>query len=289
MLLEVPSLPDANVQADWAEASCLFGDDASISRANFEIALSESGYNNSEEIINNIWAETDWRKNIIPDYYPFNILYGRIEKRKNWEEVLPYSFMLLLSTNFFYESTKNRKRELRTSSKLFERLTAVALKKYLSRSINIGSPREGRMPRSLKQSIQIFCNLSNEALRRKPEITHYAKDEGVDVIAWSPIDSRSGQIILLTQCTVEKNWTKSTDKINLDTWRNIVNFTAIPQKALAFPYVCHAQWKNWSTRGGILFDRLRLVSLFPMTSTIYLRKPITNWCTSQISRLKWFE
>ena len=289
MLLEAPSLPNANIQADWAEASCLLGNDTSVSRAEFEIALTEFGYDNSELVIGNIWAEIGWRKSVIPKYYPIDIHYNRIERNRSWQNILSYSFMLLLSTSSFYESTKLRQREQGTLSKLFERLATAALKRYLTRSINIGSPREGRMPRSLFQSLELFCDFSNEVMRERPEITHYAKDEGVDVIAWNPIDVRSGQVVLLIQCTIEKNWPRSTNKINLDTWKNIVNFAATPSKALAFPYVCRSQWKNWSTRGGILFDRLRLASFFPMTSRIYLRKKTSEWCERQISRLRWFD
>jgi hypothetical protein len=289
LLLEVPSLPNANIQADWAEASCLFGSDTSISRAEFEIALTESGLENSELITNNIWAEVEWRRDVLPQHYPFNVHYGRIEKRTCWKNVLPYSFMLLLATNFFHENTMIRQKKRRIPAKLFERIACIAVKRYLKQSVNIGSPREGRMPRSFKQAVQLFCGLCNEVMRPKPEFSHYAKDEGVDVIGWTSIDDRAGQLILLTQCTIEKNWSESTEKIDLDTWSNIVNFTAKPQKALAFPYVCHSQWKNLSTKGGILLDRLRLVSLFPMTSTIYLRKKIIDWSTIQIGSLKWFD
>lgn len=289
MLLEVPSIPNANIQGDWAEASCLLGSDASISRAEFEIALTEFGYDNSELLIDNIWAEIGWRKSVIPKYYPIDIHYGRIERNCSWQDILPYSFMLLLSTSSFYESTKLRQMEQQTLSKLFERLATVAMKRYLRRSINIGSPREGRMPRSLRQSLQLFCDFSNEVMSDKPEIRHYAKDEGTDIIAWNPIDARSGQLVMLVQCTIEKNWPRSTDKININTWKNIVNFAATPCKALAFPYVSRSQWKIWSTRGGVLFDRLRLTSFFPMTSTIYLRKEISEWCERQISRLRWFD
>lgn len=289
MLLEATSLPNANIQADWAEASCLLGSDTSVSQAEIEIALTEFGCDNSELVIGNIWAEIGWRKSVIPKYYPIDIHYNRIERNRSWQNILPYSFMLLLSTRSFYESTKLRQREQGNLSKLFERLATVAMKKYLRKSINIGSPREGRMPRSLHQSLQLFCDFSNEVMREKPEIRHYAKDEGVDIIAWNPIDVRPGQLIVLVQCTIEKNWPRSTDKININTWKNIVNFAVTPCKALAFPYVCRSQWKNWSTRGGVLFDRLRLTSFFPMVSTKRLRKKIGEWSGKQISRLRWFD
>ena len=289
MLLEDPLLPNANIQADWAEASCLLGSDTSISRAEFDIALTEFGHSNPEIAIGNIWGEIGWRKSVIPKYYPIDVSYSRIERNCSWQDVLSYSFMLLLSTRSFYESTELTPREQRTLSKLFERLATVAMKRYLTRSINIGWPREGRMPRSLHQSLQLFCNYTNEVMRGKPEIRHYAKDEGVDIIAWDPIDVRPGQLILLVQSTIEKDWSRSTEKINIATWKNIVNFAATPCKAMVFPYVCSSQWKNWSTRGGVLFDRLRLTSFFPMTSTMYLRNKISEWCERQISRLRWFD
>lgn len=289
MLLEAHSIPNANTQADWAEASCLLGGDTSISRSYFDTALTEFGYDDSELIIGDIWREINWRKNVLPKYYPINVHYGRIERNCSWQDQLAYSFMLLLSTSFFCGRTKITQKEQRVQSKLFERVVTVATKRYLVKSINIGFPREGRMPRSLHKSIKLFCDLSNEAVRQKPEIVHYAKDEGVDVIAWNPLDNRPGQVILLVQSTIERNWPRSTQKINLDAWKNIVNFASTPCKALAFPYVCHSQWKSWSTRGGMLFDRLRLTSLFPMTSTIYLKKKISEWCERQISRLRWFD
>lgn len=281
-------MPNAAVQADWVEASCLFGRDSSISHALIESALAESGSEKSELIVEDIWGELESRKSILPNY-PFNIQDTLIQRISRWEDSPHYSFMLLLAINFFYESTKIRQNNQRVPSKLFERLVSIALKKYMRQSINIGSPREGRISRSLKQSLKFFCGLCNESMQEKPEITHYAKDEGVDVIAWDPIDCRSGQVILLVQCTIERDWTRSCDKINLDTWKHIVNFATTPEKAVAFPYVCNEQWKNWSTRGGILFDRLRLVSMLSSMSTIYLRRKILEWSNAQVTNLKWFE
>lgn len=289
MLLEVPSLPTANIQADWVELSCLLGNDESISRAEMESALSQLGHDDPEPIINNIWGEIGWRKSVIPEHYPIDVHYNSIQRNRSWQDILSYSFMLLLATNSFYESTKLINKDKRTVSKLFERLATVAMKRYLMQSINIGSPREGRMPKSLYQSLQLFCDFTKETMRVKPEIRHYAKDEGVDVIAWNPVDNRPGQLIMLVQCTIEKKWYRSTEKINVDTWKNIVNFVANPCKALAFPYVCSSQWKEFSTRGGVLFDRLRLTLFFPMTSTLYLRKRIIDWCEKQKKGLRWFD
>jgi hypothetical protein len=290
LLLEDPSLPNSSIQADWAESACLFGKDPSVSRAELDAALTSFGYRYPESIINNIWAEITWRRRVIPHIYPINVHFDFIERRSDWKDSFPYSFMLLLSTNFFYGSTRIEGKNQKMAAKLFERFVSVVLKEYLPRSINIGSPREGRMDRSLKRSLEFFCSISSEVMQDRPQIEHYAKDEDVDVICWNPIDIRSGQIIMLVQCTIEKHWHRSADKIDIDSWKKIVDFAATPCKALAFPYVCRlSEWKTRSTRGGILFDRLRLHSFFSTTSTMYLRKRIIEWSQRQIDSLRWFD
>ena len=72
-------------------------------------------------------------------------------------------------------------------------------------------------------------------MREYPEIAENAKDEDVDVIAWRPIDSRSGQIILLIQCTIERDWRRSAAKIDYEIWKNIMNLATPPRKGFGFP------------------------------------------------------
>jgi hypothetical protein len=290
MLLNVPSLANVSVEADWVEVSCLFGRDATISREELTAALTAEEYDDDEadSIIEDSFGEIDRRRIILGDFYPVCVDRTRVVRLCEWKESLSYSFMLLLATNSFHKSMKIRDEERATPSKLFERLTAVALKNYLRRSINIGSPRDGRMAANLKAALVFFCKVSNERIWERPEIHDHAQDEGVDVIAWSPLDSRSGQLILLTQCTIERDWVKSGVKLDLATWEKIMNFATPPHKAMAFPHVCSSQWKQHTTRCGMLFDRLRIASLFPMTSERYLRAKIIGWATQQISRLEWF-
>lgn len=290
MLLNVPSLANVSVSADWVEVSCLFGRDAVISRAELTAALTAEEYNDDEadSIIEDSFGEIDRRRIILGGFHPVGVEGTRVIRLCDWRESLSYSFMLLLATNSFHRSMRIRDEERATPSKLFERLTAVALKKYLRRSVNIGSPREGRMAANLREALDFLCKASNEEIYERPEIHNHAQDEGVDVVAWNPLDCRSGQLVLLAQCTIERDWINSGVKLDLATWEKIMNFATPPHKALAFPHVCSSQWKIHTTRCGILFDRLRIASLFPMTSGSYLRARIEEWSIQQIDRLEWF-
>jgi len=59
---------------------------------------------------------------------------------------------------------------------------------------------------------------------------------------------------------------------------------------MAFPSIYHDQWNYWSKRGGILFDRLRLASLFlkcmhECKNSLYLKTGMEVWSENQITKL----
>ena len=289
-------MPTVTMKADWIEASCLFGKDTSVSRTDAAVAL-ESGYSEDDSritsFVEDAFGEIERRKSLTKDY-PFEVYSNKVTRQGHWWDYIGYSFMLLLSTNFFYKQTRLTNENRGIPTKLFEGLTTSAVNKYLPASLNIGWPRT-TMHKDLDKALQFFCEISYENMREKPEIADKAKDEDVDIIAWAPLDKRSGQIVLLVQCTIEKDWRKSAAKIDPKTWRNIINFATTPRKALAFPQVCSlAYWKYQSTKSGILLDRLRLVSLFSAgrppypDKTMCLTSKILEWSIEQTEKLQWF-
>ena len=287
-MLEVPSLPNSEFRADWAEMCLLFSGDDSISRSDFYSIIQESTGLNPDRVTDDIWQEIMWREGTCPEIYPVRYTHSRLIRKE--PEILPqpYSFMLLLARSHFYESTKITSRGRRIPSKLFERLVSIVLKQYLGMSINPGHPREGIFAsKTFRQSVDFFSKVSYEEVASYQQIRKNAKDEGVDVIAWRPIDSRSGQAIIFVQCTIEKDWMDKTGEISLEGWQDIVNFAVPPIRAMAFPCVYHNQWNLWSKRGGILFDRLRLTLLFPKNLR-YFEKRMNKWAGNQISKLPAF-
>ena len=141
MLLKVPSkLPTVGMQADWLEASCLFGSNEAITRSEVKVALESSTDftgNESDAIIEDAFGEIWRRKGLFKDY-PMQISKDKIERSKGWRDVPAYSFMLLLATSHFYTGTMLTNTTRGIPAKLFEGLTTAALSNYLAAAVNIG-------------------------------------------------------------------------------------------------------------------------------------------------------
>jgi len=198
--------------------------------------------------------------------------------------------MLLISCHNFFPNTRIRK--WAQISKLFENLVAVSMKNYLGHAIKIGSPRNVGVPKGFTKCIGHVCSVLNESRGVSPRI-HWKKDGGVDVIAWRPFDDRSGQVVLLVQCTSGKGWNKKICDISLRTWDRWIHFAAVPITALAFPFVFNTgsprsrdQWLDFSCKGGILLDRLRLASFHPIQVPPSLKQDVIDWSERQISKLQ---
>ena len=143
MLLKVPSkLPTVGMQADWLEASCLFGNSETVTRSETKVALESSTDftgNEIDAIIEDSFGEI-WRRRGLFKDYPMQVSKDKIERFKAWRDVPAYSFMLLLATNHFYTGTKLTNENRGFPTKLFEGLTTAALNNYLAAAINIGWP-----------------------------------------------------------------------------------------------------------------------------------------------------
>lgn len=282
----MPPISGPDVATDWAEISCLFGKSPSISRPEAEKALEEAGVNNPELTIENIWREIAWRQFIAPNSHPIVAFAGRLERVKTWRMAFSYAFMLLLTCQPLYESTRISKREWPKTAKLFERLVTAAMMQYLGRAINIGAPRGGGVPISFKKCIDFICDRTRELRGPGFEFRKWTKDEGVDVFAWRPFDERSGQVIVLVQCGAGAKWQEKTMEISVGVWRKYIDFATDPMTALAFPDVCHNGWMYLSKQSGILLDRLRIASLVPRSMTFPLRKELIDWSKKQIEGLQ---
>jgi hypothetical protein len=289
MIIEQYLLTNSVIQTDWIEASCLFGSDDYISKMELLTMLEESTNISPETIYGNIYTNMNERKKQIKELYPFEIENDGIKRKYNWEKYLPYSFMLMISYLNCLNANQSNETNNKKVDKIFEQMVSICIKHYLGYSINIGFPRQGRMPKKFEDCLEFICILSGEKICEKPEIGPNVKDEGVDIYAWKPIDIRSGILTLLIQCTVEKKWQNSINKINLDTWKKIIDFGPQPQKGMAFPYVCGYRWDYYSTNGGILFDRLRLTKLWHLKETKILDAKMKNYIKANITHLQWFD
>lgn len=286
-MIDVPQFSNPNDEADWAEISCLFGKDPSISRSEIETALDNAEVDDPETTIENIWREIDWRHSVAPRIHPVAVAGMRLQRIKSWKISPSYTFMLLLTCQSLYRSAKTPEREWTRTAKLFEQLTTKALERYLGHAINIGAPRCEGVPKRFVDCLDYIGDVINEPRGRIRLFRQWAKDEGVDVIAWGPFDKRPSQVILLVQCAAGTDWRDKTTEISLDVWQEYIDFAVRPTRAFAFPCVCNvnSDWFYLSKQGGILLDRLRIGS-FAIISSV-LRRQLNDWSQRQLAHLGW--
>jgi len=289
-MIEVPSPIDQNGLSDWAELSCIFEEDGTLSRSEILKTLEDEQIENAEERTSDIWLEVDRRSHLLSAKYPIEVRGGRLRNRSPVTVPLEYAFPLLLSTSAWYRSTTIKKREWTSTAKLFEEYTTLALGNYLSgKTINIGWPRINGLPSNFKKIIASVCEQLGEPKGRCDLIKKNSKDEGADIIAWLPfVDDRPSQIILLVQCAAGKDFDEKISEPSIKLWRNFIDWQVPAQPAFAFPFMCanSLKWKRLSgTNESILFDRLRLVSLCVLNDNTSIKDKVSNWVVQQASRL----
>lgn len=290
-MIEIPSSLKQNDLVDWAEASCLFGNRESISRAEVEQALENERVPDPEIAVSDIWLEISRRHRLADKAHPIKTLKERLERTTNWSDTVVYTFQLLLSSHYFYKATKISKPNWNKIAKLFEKLSNLALEKYLDgRAINIGTPRESGTPKGFRQCLDYLCKELGELRGDVESYNLPTMDEKVDAVAWRPFpDKRPGQIIIFAQCAAGKNWKDKAGEISFDLWRDYINWLVKPLIALTFPFVCleDEEWRHISKQNrGLLLDRLRIASMFgPDDLSNPLLQEIKEWCEIQLTRL----
>ena len=271
--------------ADWAEMSLLFGDLQSISKSEFSVALEEDMKPNADDIVTTIWQEIFWRKSVSPKSYPIDVFEGYIERRTGWKRAICYSFLTLLSAQSFIPEIKIRPGQWTSTSKMFEKVTELALQTYVGETIVTGSPRQEGVPASFDACLGYLCGKLGEDKRAKPCSTEHTKDDGLDVIAWKPLDGRSGKLIVLTQCAAGADWRNKTKELSTNVWDEYVEWPLTPLRAFAFPYINNKDWRRLSLEGGLLLDRLRLSLLCERRLRGRFRHELERWIEGKIDSL----
>jgi len=290
-MLEWTTFPDVDSQADWAELSCFLARRRTLSGPGIRQFLSrEIGEDEAETVLENIKSQIDWRSAQMPDRYPFGIIEGNVVRTHDWQDHLPYTFMLLLSMNDLFAETTIWGKQWNEAAKLFERVVTESIKLHLGDAINIGSPRlPAEAPKSFQKCVPFVCKKINERKGQPPRI-HWHKDGGVDVLAWRKLDDRPGKVIFLIQCAAGEKW-KTKEEIPIKSWHEWIFFATEPLKVLAFPFVFSIQneekeevWR-YKCQGRLLMDRLRLAPFTTDNLPTDLRALLLSWCNDQMDKL----
>ena len=279
-MISIPDPDSSSKVADWVELFVATHEDL-ISKAKLTHLIErELGKEPSESFICDVWCELKTREK----YYensPFTIDQFAVESQNSFSFKNAYIACLIISLFGAGEKTKG-------ATKLFERLTCTAIKRYLrGDAIVFGWPvLPGQSPSIRDRIIEVSSQL-NERYVESPRASY--KDRGVDVIAWKPFrERRPSQLVVLLQCSAGRNWRTKTGDLPIDSWTQYIHWSFNPIKAFAVPHIISDRdWHEVSKEGGILFDRIRITNLMSEITCLdkVLSKDIDSFVNSKLEEL----
>lgn len=273
-------LPDANsyeAVADWIEIHLATSADF-VSKAELSSILEGlTGEEIQESFLSSVWNELMVRQNRYVNP-PFNVSERRISK-VNTSNSNEYIACLIFS--LFGVSSGGR----HSGTKLFERLSALALKEYLQGEIFIfGWPVLDGTETAIGRRIQNVSARLKERFVEAPAQRY--KDRGVDIIAWKSFaEGRSSQCVILAQCAAGKDWPNKTCDLPIEAWKQYIHWACNPLAAFFVPCIIpDNSWHEISKEAGILFDRIRIINLLPTGITEPdLSNALREWTEMQLA------
>ncbi|KAF0209326.1 MAG: hypothetical protein FD171_51 [Actinobacteria bacterium] len=289
-MLPRPSNSDPAPSADWIEASCLVSRDAALSRSDIVGILSVIGESAPEEQAETTWIQLQGRRSVLGAEYPFEIEQESVALRDTNPARNAYLAMLLISIRAYIAEARTN--PITDYTRLFEYLTAEAARRYVSgQSVRIGWPREAPVPAGFGDLIEYLSDLLREG-PTGPVLNEPDKDAGADVVAWRPFaDGRAGQLIVLAQCATGGNWKEKATELQCLEWQRYIQFAVEPIRVLAIPHIepDAGRWVKYSSRGGVILDRVRITELLGGDPYGQLADEVNDWLEGEIVRLRLVE
>ncbi len=261
---------DLGVFTDWLEGSVLFGRYDSLSLAEIKDTLTDEhiydDQDKASELLADAWNEVQRRKKALGNSYPIVCSATRVARAMKWREAPAYAFCLLLSYSERYpEWRKGFGNDFTEQGLLFEEITALALQNEMGDWSSHSTGWSRAHAARIKDSVEEVRGLLNEKEGRIDLIPDLSavKDAGLDLVLWRPFpDRRIGCPVYLVQCASGANWEGKRTEPNINLWRTMIEFAALPKKALAIPYAISDEdyWISCRRMDGMLLDRLRLLS-----------------------------
>lgn len=271
-MIELPDPNSSEAIADWVELQLTLGNEL-MSRDEVSAAIeATSGSEPSDVLLSDVWRELERRQQLYNSLL-FEVKGFGIESLSaSGQAITIASYQTCLFLSLF--GVQDRK-----SPELFERLTCCAVEHYLIGKAKVWGWRGG-IP--IAQRMEQLALDLNEHFSEPPP-AHF-KDRGVDVVGWKPfLDSRSGQLVVLTQCAAGHNW-RDKVPVPVERWSQHIHWASRPSRAFAVPcVVTPMDWREKSPDLGLFFDRARLVNLIDETcNDADLERDLQEWIVEQI-------
>jgi hypothetical protein len=249
--------------------------------------LVDSGGEESEMLVNDVYVELADRAMACGESYPFELDANYLERRAEGP-YSPYLFMLLFS--LFGDCGPA---EIKIT-KLFEQVSCEAALSYFGGSANaqmfpFGAPRRDATPAGFAAAVDALCAALNEGggIRAQDNLRDQ-KDAKLDLVVWRNFpDRRSGQLIGFGQCATGKDWKGKVTELRSDsfckTWMRDMPVVD-PVRLFFVPFrLSTVVWQSVANDGGIVFDRCRIAHHLDSISAEVLEQ-CEAWCDYVLSK-----
>ncbi|WMC07758.1 hypothetical protein [Elizabethkingia anophelis] len=238
---------------DFIEYCCFINNDMNFS----EFDINDSSFTESDII-----EELERRLLLYDSFQPYDIKKTKIVSLlTEKEKYLHYLYCL-------YYALRGGVSKVDITN-IFETITDSCLKNYFNTDksiiISIGQGKS-----LLKNKMAAIVDSLNETLGNCEEMPKSAKDGGIDIITFKPIDVRGNQFVCLTDATIGKNWkSEKIVKSKLDSWKEYIFFKVCPYTCLSIVHIVEPEeFHTASKNNGMIFDRARIMKYYKEESNI---------------------
>lgn len=282
-MLELEDATDSSRVADWVELELSVGEPSFSKSKVSSVVRDATGVEPSEAFASDVWQHL--RTRIALHSSPYFHIEGDLATRDDdvTDGRLEYEVCLFFS--LYGASVREG-----ADPKLFERMAAEAIGRHIGGSVFVfGWPVLPNVQTAIAARVRQVAQLLRERFVEEPASRY--KDRGVDIITWKPFaepdhtNSRSGQIVVLSQCAAGHDWRKKTRELPMASWIQYIHWATDPMRAFAVPCVIGDDlWHDIAREvEGLVFDRVRLINqLSDGVQDEQLRGALAEWRTEQL-------
>lgn len=252
--------------ADWIECVLLAGSYSHLGIGQLR-AMADSSLGIEEAQVAYAVQAMKWRARRIGDAYPFDVGDGYV-KLDAAAPQSSYASMLMMSPHSPADQClETSVQERQAMSVWFERLTERSVEALLgpgSKTLRFGYPGESGRPSDFQEAIVWLADRMQVEVGEDYKPPH-RNDGGADVIGWRPFpDQRSGMLLLLVQCTLQRELLSKTADVKIAHWQGWLKLRTPPISVLAIPgnVTGVEKWEELASQALIL-DRTRIAGLIP--------------------------
>jgi hypothetical protein len=256
----VSSTDDLNSYTNFIEYVVFTEDEMPFSDFN----LSEKGLK-----IEDIVQELNRRLNLYGNFKPYVVLRRKVKSNLSKKENhLHYVYCLYYAIKGGNSNT--------AETNIFETITNVCLKNYFNTEDSLITS-VGQSSSNLKGAIDTIRMALKEAIGNYDELSVHAKDGGIDIVTFKPMDRRGNQVICLTDATIGKNWiSQKKVRSKLSYWSHYIHFKVTPITCLSVVHIVdESDFYKASNENGLIFDRARIMNNYKNDASITF--DLTNW------------